>query len=414
MKRLPELLDDAVGPIEPGFEIDDLTRHVKRRRRTRLRLRLAAVAVVVLAGVGTTLALVAGRTTSQQVRVRPSATTSSDVLVFDDNGGIITLNAQTHIATHHPLPGWRGGDPPFLSWRVHNTFVVGWGDVHATSIAGDDPHLLGAGVFVPATEPGAVWLTSYGKVQTRTDRLVDMHGRVLLAGATPAGTPITGIPGGLVLQTSTGLDIWDARTGRIIRHLGTAPGFAAPASGSVLAWCDHCNRSVQLTDLGNGTTRSIAVRLNGASLDMNRPVFSPDGTRLAVPAVPDSAAPISVTAHIVLINVATGQVVNQIDTRARNASIAWSPDSRRIYFAATDNYRHGQVLAYDTSTNATQSLGPVPDSATSLSSALAQDGPVPASSTPTLPSPSGPVIIADCAIGFHNPPHRTDICVKNA
>ena len=305
---------------------------------------------------------------------------TSDVLVFDETGGTLTADFTTHVATRHPLHGWRAGDQPFLSLRVGNNFVVGWGEVHATPFAGRSSRILGTGVFVPASEPGAVWLTSFGQIQTPTERLVDMHGRILMQGRTPldpgtsTGVPaLAGVPGGLVLQTATGLDIWDARTGHITRHLGTSRGSAAPAFGSLLAWCDHCNQTLELTDVTTGVTRSIPLALAGASLTMNRPTFSPDGTQLAIPAWPDAAAPTGATTKVITVNVSTGEVTNQIDTHERYASIAWSPDSQRIYIAATNSGSAGDILVHDQPTSTTRDLGPAPSGADSLSTVMAHD-----------------------------------------
>ena len=253
--------------------------------------------ITVTAGV-VAFAVFNGKTTAHRVRVESPPSSTPDVLVFDEAGGLLSFDVTTHVVRYDPIYGWKGGDPPFDSLRVDNDVVVGWGDVYAAPLSGAPAKKLGTGVFVPAVEPGAVWLTSYGKVQTRTERLVDMNGRVIVEGPAPiqsgssSSVPaITGIPGGLVLQTPTGLDIWDARTARITRHLGTTAGSAAPAFGSLLAWCDQCNRSLELTDLASGITRSIALTLDGASLDLSHFVFSPDGTQLAIPTTLDAAAP---------------------------------------------------------------------------------------------------------------------------
>ena len=264
MTDLLELLDDAVGEVEPGFGPQEIMRRVRRRRRSR---RVAAgMVLIVLTATVVAFATLDGKTAANRVRVVSPASSTPDVLVFDEAGGLLSVDVTTHLVRYDPIYGWKGGDPPFDSLRVGNDAVVGWGDVYAAPLSGAPATRLGTGVFVPAVEPGAVWLTSYGKVQTPTERLVDMNGRVILespapvqSGSSSSKPAITGIPGGLVLQTSTGLDIWDARTASITRHLGTTTGSAAPAFGSLLAWCDQCNRSLELTDLASGITRSIAA-----------------------------------------------------------------------------------------------------------------------------------------------------------
>ena len=378
MTDLLELLNDAVGEVEPGFGPQEIMRRVRRRRRSR---RVAAgVALITVTASVVAFAVFNGKTTAHRVRVVSPASTTPDVLVFDEAGGLLSVDVTTHVVRYDPIYGWKGGDPPFDSLRVDNDVVVGWGDVYAAPLSGAPAKKLGTGVFVPAVEPGAVWLTSYGKVQTPTERLVDMNGRVIMEGPTPiqsgsssSVSAITGIPGGLVLQTPTGLDIWDARTARITRHLGTTAGSAAPAFGSLLAWCDQCNQSLELSDLASGVTRSIALKLDGASLDLSHFVFSPDGTQLAIPTSLDAAAPTGPTAKVLIVNVSTGQVTNQIDSRERYASIAWSPDSQRIYITAM--FGGGEILVHDQRTKTTRDLGPAPGGADRyrLSTVITQD-----------------------------------------
>jgi hypothetical protein len=384
MTRLTDLLDDAIGHVEPQFDASAIRVRVMRRRRHRLaRRRVGAVAIVALVVVPVALFLTRDESGSRGVRVQPASgpRTGSDVVMFDDTGGVSAVDFGARTATHYPLKGWRPGDQPFLSLRVGEYFVAGWGDVYATPVSGGTSRLLGRGVFVPAVEPGAVWLTSYGDVQTPTERLVDMHGRVLLEGRTPHGpsgsdeTAITGAPGGLVLQTATGLGMWDARTGRVTRHLGTGSAVSAlPVSGSRLAWCDACNRELEITNLIDGTTRSVTVSLAGGFLQMERFLaFSPDGKRLAIPAQPDAAAPIGATTKIVIVDVTAGRVHDQIDTHARYATVAWSPDSKRIYIAASNTGSGGRVLVHAQSTNTTRDLGPVPVQSGSFSTIITPD-----------------------------------------
>jgi hypothetical protein len=323
--------------------------------------------------------------------------------MFDDNGGVSAVDFVARTVTHLPLAGWRSGDQPFLSLRVGSDLVAGWGDVYATPLSGGPSHRLGTGVVVPAVEPGAVWLTSYGTVQTPTERLVDMHGNVVLQGPTPhyvrggAYNAITGVRGGLVMQTENGLAVWDARTGRFTRRLGSGPGvIAVPMSGSVLAWCDHCDRALELTDFTTGVTRSIAVSLGGGFLVMERYfAFSPDGAQLAIPAQPDGAAPRGVTSKIIVVDVTTGKVTSQIDAHARYATVAWSPDSERLYIAASNIGSGGRILLHDQITNTTRDLGPVPDQSGSFSAVITPDDaarfPTPTAATAdTCPGPIGP------------------------
>src|SRR5204862_6609968 len=100
-----------------------------------------------------------------------------DVLVFDDGyDGVVALDVGAQIVTRRPVAGQKAGDQPFRSLLVGGRLVVGWGDVYAVPLAGGRSRRLGRGVAVPADEPGAVWLPSYGGVRTATERLGDRRG----------------------------------------------------------------------------------------------------------------------------------------------------------------------------------------------------------------------------------------------
>jgi hypothetical protein len=365
MTRLADLLESAVGHVEPTFDVDDVVQRAARRRRSRRRRTVGALSATVAI---VTVAAIAAQGGGSEHRVQvvtttptssPAPVTPADVLVLDETGGVVAVDLTRRIATRNPIDGWRPGDQPFVSRLVGGDIVVGWGDVHATPIVGGPSRLLGTGVFVTATEPGAIWLTSYGKVQIPTERLVDMQGRALEEAPVPSGVALVGVPGGLALQTSTGIDIWDARTGRITRHLGTTVGTAAPAHGSLLAWCDQCVDSFDLTDLTTGLTRRIPLEFADGS-GVTNAEFSSDGSKLAIAvASPTSTASSPITA-VAVIDVATATIVSRFETGRRYASFAWSSDGQRLYAAASDTGDAGELFVHDLRTDETRDLGPEP------------------------------------------------------
>jgi WD40 repeat protein len=105
---------------------------------------------------------------------------------------------------------------------------------------------------------------------------------------------------------------------------------------------------------------------------MNQARFSPDGTHLAIPATPDAAAPAGASTTIAVVSVVTGRIDEQIDTHERYASIAWSPDSQRLYIATTSS-TGGRVLQHDLPTKTTHTAGPVPPGAGTLSTVMTHD-----------------------------------------
>ena len=378
MTRLSELLDSAVGDVEPAFATKDVFELAARRRRVRVRVRRAAAAIgaATLAAVVVVVVIAHGGGTPRVQVVKPTptsapaVTTPDDVLLLDETGGIAAVDPASRTVTRDPIAGWRPGDQPYLTWLVDGHVVAGWGDVYATPTAGGAARRLGTGVFVPAAEPGAVWLTSYGQVQTTTERLVDMQGRVLESGKVPSQVALVGVPGGLAFQTSTGLDIWDAHAGSITRHLGTTSAMAAPPFGSLLPWCDQCDHALELTDLATGATREVAVPLDGGLDTINRAAFSPDGTKLAIVSTTPANDTGNGTASVVVIDVATATISARFDTGHRYATIAWSLDGDRLYVAASEGGGAGELFAYEPVTNMAHDLGREPAGAGNITGVI--------------------------------------------
>jgi hypothetical protein len=72
------------------------------------------------------------------------------------------LDLDHRTAVRRAIPGQCPGDQRWDIIRSGDSFVVGWGEVWASPIAGGPPRLLGPVVtYIPADEPGAVWLVDY-------------------------------------------------------------------------------------------------------------------------------------------------------------------------------------------------------------------------------------------------------------
>ncbi len=261
------------------------------------------------------------------------------VLVFDDGiDGVLAVDPDARVATRSVVDGQRAGDQPYRLTIVDDQLVVGSDRVYAADIATRESTLLGnATVYVPAVEPGLVWLLDYpsGRIQGRPSawqatvaggqvtepKLVDID-----------GFPAIGVPGGLAVETDGGIALWDAVSGTVTRRLGNGPGFVSDASGPLLAWCVEDCAELHITNVAttrddlviqvpDAETGSSALRFRARDAR-----FSPDGTSLAAIAG-DS---------LVLIDTETGDadVAAQLPTSEPGYFLGWSPDGAQLFVSS--------------------------------------------------------------------------------
>jgi hypothetical protein len=221
---------------------------------------------------------------------------------------------------------------------------VGWGEIWAASLRDLTSARLATGtVWLPSAETDAVWVTDYpGRVQAPRIRLLDLNGRERAAAPSlhPFGAvPRIGVQGGLVYETSTGLDIWDVGAERFTTHLGTHPGFVGDANGRRLAWCESTCSSLHVTRVGGQDVVIAAPRHQEFAVHTAR--FSPDGRLLAVIATDwDVAAPRD---RLVVVDAHAGTTVAArrlgFGSAVEGEHVAWSADSISLFVAS---HSHGE------------------------------------------------------------------------
>ncbi len=91
-----------------------------------------------------------------------------------------------------------------------------------------------ATIYVPAAEPGRIWLVDYpsGRIQgTPVVWQADLAGAEVPAPRPidVAGFPALGITGGIALETEDGVALWEAASATVTRRLGTGIGLVADA-----------------------------------------------------------------------------------------------------------------------------------------------------------------------------------------
>ncbi|MCU1486956.1 MAG: hypothetical protein JWN67_3702 [Actinomycetia bacterium] len=288
MPTLPDLLDQAVGPIAPAHDTPDVHRRIARRRRRRQVVVGAAVVVALVAGI------VAWPRPDDRRHVRttepglfPGAT--GTVLLLDDGyDGILLVDLDHRVAVRRVVEGQRAGDQDVRLSRTGDDLVVGWGAVHAAPLNGGPSRLLGSGVVsVPAAEPGTVWLFDYEKLEPPARaRRIDVTGKVL-DDLQVFGRPIVGVRGGLLVRrpdTQIELVPEPSSPGLVPRIIGHGLAQVVTASETLVAYCDDdafCT-TVNVLDVATGRTIATTLARAGEAVDVATAAFSPSSLELAI------------------------------------------------------------------------------------------------------------------------------------
>ena len=149
------------------------------------------------------------------------------------------------------MKGQRPGDQPYRLEFVDGHLIVGWEEIYAVDIASGESTLIGeATIFVLAAESDRAWLIDYSGGRIGSGGLqvwqVSVFGEVL---TTPveietSGFPAIGVPGGLAIESDSGISILDPARGSVV-ELGSGASFISDVTvgrGSALAWCsDPCD-----------------------------------------------------------------------------------------------------------------------------------------------------------------------------
>jgi hypothetical protein len=335
-------------PVRPHLtlelEVQALFEEARRRRRRRRVAAGFAVAVTLALVAGFLMILAQPSRTGRgiavplrQTRVGTFTNPTGVVLVFAD-GLILDLDHRTVIA--RAMPGQRAGDQRWDILRSGNALVVGWGEVWANAIVGGPPRLLGPVVtFVPAAEPGAVWLVDYpgGRIGegTPTLREVTVTGSVLRTELGPppsSGVPIVGITGGLAFQTSTGIALWDADRHTFTRRLGSGPGFIGNAADGRLAWCEGICTSLHVTDVTGADHTFVSPQL-GRVIEPETVRLSPDGRYVALITTRMGLGTANQRGTLDVVDTRTGQDVVQRGLSVWS-TMTWTSDGSRLFYAS--------------------------------------------------------------------------------
>lgn len=357
-----QLLEDTSACPTRPVDAGSIVRRAKRQRMVHRAAASSLAAIAVLAGVLGVISLVDSRSDSDiafEPPPQPSpgagdaaaawadngsfAAATDTVLLFDTGADSVhAVDLDEGVAARRTVAGQRPGDQPYRLWRTEDTLIVGWSEIHAVSLPTAQSRLLGeATIFVPAAEPGHVWLIDYadGRVGqgAATYRLVNLDGEVQAESPgvdRPSHFPARGVLGGLAMETEDGVAIWDTEAEKIVARFGKGNGFVSDTAGRTLVWCeDNCAR-LYVTDLG-GDDRSFVPPEGHDVFDARSARLSPDGTLVAAIVADDGPRHDESTGSVVILEPESGEVRSVTrPLQPPPAYIAWSADGRQLFFSS--------------------------------------------------------------------------------
>jgi hypothetical protein len=419
MPRLDEFLNDAVGDIRPTFDYEDLERGARRRRSRRRSAIVVAGVCSLLVALGAVALSLQGTNTATRITTTDSARTgpfrspTDTALILDDGyDGVTVVDVDGRVAVRRPIGGQRGGDQPYRLRLVNGALIVGWSDVYAAPLnGGPSRRFPNSTIAIPAAEANTVWLVDYpgGSIGlgVPTFRRVDIAGNVLqeARGFDPlAGYPAIGIPGGIAFETSTGLALWNATSGKITGHLGTQGVSGAEVHGSLLAWCDGLCRQLHITDIGRSDVTVPAPA--GRAFAITTARFSPNGDALAIFAA-NPPPPVDTRPVVAVIDAGTGRLrtfAPAFSAPSGLGFVAWSPTGNGVWASSSSTSSDSQThLAFYQLANDTIERATLPFGGAGSLVAIARDN--------AKQLLTGPLFTADdCAPPRIQPSGRTNAC----
>lgn len=335
-------LEDITTALHALFE------EARQRRRRRRRMAGAAIALVVALIAGLCVLVASGSesrgSTTSAIGLHRAGTLGNPtgvVLVFADG---LSLDLDHRTAVVRAIAGQRAGDQRWDIVRAGDSIVVGWGQVWANALAGGTPRLLRQVVtFVPAAEAGAVWLVNYpgGRIGEGTPTLseVTTAGRVIQSELGPpplSGVPIVGVPGGLALESSTGIAIWNARQRAFVRKIGSRAGFIGNEAHGQVAWCEGLCTFLHVTAVV-GSDKVFPSPHSGQVFEPDSVRLSPDGRYVAAITTREGLGTTSQLGSLNVIDTKTGQVDVLRESVSVWSTMTWEADSRTLFFASDNS-----------------------------------------------------------------------------
>lgn len=268
--------------------------------------------------------------------------TGTTLILDDGASGIVAVDLDRRVAERRPTLGGGTQEQPIGIVGADTAFFTGSNDIYAVPFDGSPAILVGhANAFTRAAEPNEVWLVSWpgGRQGLGTPvslREVNAHGNVIRQATSNdpnLGSPAMGIPEGIAYETTAGVALWDAHTERITTRLGTKAAFVDDVHDDMLAWCEDICTTEHITHIG-GRDLTISTPADTRAFQGRSARFSPDGRYLAAVVALDGPLAPHPTYKIDLVDTLTGAArVITPKSIPLGVSLAWSPDSQRLFFS---------------------------------------------------------------------------------
>lgn len=206
----------------------------------------------------------------------------AELMVGAIDGMIALAHPQTYV--WKPTPELADTSPVVIGRG--NRLVI-WADDRVYAMEGDvdaDLHPIATAddieTVVPSDHPQRVWLR--GRIGDLVDGVweVASDGSVTVEPlAAPDGRLVAAVRSGIVLDRQGSLLAWDPRRRQTLTTLDGSDVIGA--AGDSLVWCDNPCDTIQLTNVGRGTTRAVARIEGEGEFQPTAGQLSPDGRWLA-------------------------------------------------------------------------------------------------------------------------------------
>ena len=294
----------------------------------------------------------------------PLAEATGTSLYLGGDAGLLRVDVDRRSVRRVPLPGGAEGADNGLVGRGGVVVAVRGGMAYATAGRPGRPAVpLGPASYALASDrPGRVWLVEetgdphrwFRAREVALGRTGSVLGGAAARGVLPLGQrPVAGAPGGLVVDVAGavgGLAIWNRRTGRLERRLGSGtPLTVVAARGQAVAWVERS--ALHLGDLATGRNRTVPPP-PGTEGFAAPGVFSPDGRTLAAV----TSVGLSTRPALALVDPARASAIRVAGSDGAlsdrcSPCLAWSPAGDWVFFSrigpgfAIGAYRLGQPQA---------------------------------------------------------------------
>jgi hypothetical protein len=204
-----------------------------------------------------------------------------------------------------------------------------------------------ATVFVPAAEPGRVWMVDSGsRIGERPIEVWQVDAATGQAVQEPiplegAGGPEIGILNGLALQTEEGISLWDMESNEVTALEADGPGFAHDSHGDQLVWCSGDCTELSLTNTSLQDTEHLDLPAPYETV-VGRSQISPNGRYLAV-LVGDAAEGLGKA--IWILDHQSGASYLVYDPETSVDFLTWSPESDQV-FATSYSYGESSTVVW--------------------------------------------------------------------